>query len=112
MREKDEQYMPALSYDRLTFLYDPVVRLMTHEAAFKSALLAQAQVQPGQRMLDLACGTATLTIAIKQAQPQATVVGLDGDPAILWRAREGVEAQLDEGLSYELPYTDESFDRS
>lgn len=116
MRRKDEQYIPALRYDRLTFLYDPVVRLTTREAAFKSALLAQAQVQPGQRVLDLACGTATLTIAIKQAQPQATVVGLDGDPAILRRARAkaeraGVEAQFDKGLSYELPYADESFDR-
>jgi len=116
MKSKDENYIPALSYDRLTFLYDPIVRLTTREAAFKSALLTQAQVQPGQRVLDLACGTATLTIAVKQAQPQATVVGLDGDPAILRRARAkaeraGVDVQLDEGLSYELPYADESFDR-
>ena len=115
MTEKDEHYIPALSYDRLTFLYDPVVRLTTREAAFKAALLSQAQIQPGQRVLDLACGTATLTIAIKQAHPQATVIGIDGDPAILRRARAkakqaGVEIQLDEGLSYELPYTDESFD--
>lgn len=116
MRGKDEQYIPALSYDRLTFLYDTVVRLTTREAAFKSALLAQAQLQPGQRVLDLACGTATLTIAIKQAQPQVTVAGFDGDSAILQRARAkaeraGVDLQLDEGLSYELPYADESFDR-
>jgi ubiquinone/menaquinone biosynthesis C-methylase UbiE len=115
MPGKDEHYIPALSYDRLTFLYDPVVRLTTREAAFKAALLSQAQIQPGQRVLDLACGTATLTIAIKQAHPQATVIGIDGDPAILRRARAkakqaGVEIQLDEGLSYELPYTDESFD--
>jgi len=115
MPGKDEHYIPALSYDRLTFLYDPVVRLTTREAAFKAALLSQAQIQPGQRVLDLACGTATLTIAIKQAHPQATVIGIDGDPAILRRARAkakqaGVKIQLDEGLSYELPYTDESFD--
>ncbi len=116
MRGKDEQYIPALGYDRLTFLYDPVVRLTTREAAFKSSLIAQAQIRPGQSALDLGCGTGTLTIAVKQAQPQAAVVGLDGDPAILRRAREkaqsaGVEAQFDEGLSYELPYANESFDR-
>jgi len=35
MKSKDENYIPALSYDRLTFLYDPVVRLTTREAAFK-----------------------------------------------------------------------------
>lgn len=116
MQTRDEQYIPALSYDRLTFLYDPVVQLTTREAAFKAALLVQARIQHGQHVLDLACGTATLTIAIKQAYPQATVVGVDGDPAILNRAKTkaqkaGVDVQFDEGLSYELPYADESFDR-
>ncbi len=112
---RHEHYIPALRFDWLTFLYDPVVRLTTREAAFKAALLSQAQVQPGQRVLDLACGTATLTIAIQQAHPQATIIGIDGDPAILRQARakaerNGVEIQLDQGMSYELPYTDESFD--
>jgi len=107
MNDKDEKYIPALSHDWLTFLYDPVVRLTTREAAFKTALLAQARIQSGQRILDLACGTATLTIAIKQSQPQATVIGIDGDPAILRQARAkarnaGMEIELDEGLSYEL----------
>lgn len=115
MQTKDERYIPALRYDRLTFLYDPVVRLTTREVAFKAALLAQAQIQPGQRVLDLACGTGTLTIAIEQAHLQATIIGIDGDPAILRQARakaerNGVEIQLDQGMSYELPYTDESFD--
>jgi len=115
MKGKDERYIPALRYDWLTSLYDPVVRLTTREAAFKTALQAQAQIQPGQRVLDLACGTATLTIAIKQAHPQAAVIGIDGDPAILRQAqakaeRGGAEIQFDEGMSYELPYADESFD--
>ena len=34
-------------------------------------------------MLDLGCGTATLTISIKKASPEAEVVGFDGDPEIL-----------------------------
>lgn len=115
MPTRPKQYIPALSYDRLTFLYDPVVRLTTREAAFKTALLSQAQIQSGQRVLDLACGTATLTIAIKKAHPQAAVIGIDGDPAILRQARakaerSGADIAFDEGLSYELPYADESFD--
>ena len=116
MKSNNEHYIPALSYDQLTFLYDPVVRLTTRESAFKSALLAQARILLGHRVLDLACGTATLTIAIKQAYPHTTVVGIDGDPVILRQARAkaqraGVEVQLDEGLSYALPYADASFDR-
>ena len=74
---RNEQYIPALRFDWLTFLYDPVVRLTTREVAFKSALLAQARIQFRQHILDLACGTATLTIAIKQAYPQTRVVGIE-----------------------------------
>jgi len=116
MKSKNEHYIPALSYDQLTFLYDPVVRLTTREAAFKSALLAQARIYSGHRVLDLACGTATLTIATKRTYPHAIVVGIDGDPGILRKARAkaqraGVEVQLDEGLSYALPYANASFDR-
>jgi len=115
MREKDEKYIPALSYDRLTFLYDPVVRWTTREEAFKTALIEQSQIQPGQFVLDLACGTGTLTLSLKQNHPHATVIGIDGDPAILKQAtakaqKANIDVKLDEGLSYELPYTDQSFD--
>ena len=116
MKSNDEHYIPALSYNKLTFLYDLVVKLTIREAAFKSALLAQARIYLGHRVLDLACGTATLTIATKRAYPHTIVVGIDGDPVILRKARAkaqraGVEVQLDEGLSYALPYEDASFDR-
>jgi ubiquinone/menaquinone biosynthesis C-methylase UbiE len=116
MRTDKERYIPALGHDRLTFLYDPVVRLTTRETAFKKALVEQARLQAGQRVLDLACGTGTLAVAIKRLHPQVEVVGIDGDPAILERARAkaaraGVGVAFDEGLSFELPYADRSFDR-
>jgi SAM-dependent methyltransferase len=110
-----QRYIPALGYKALTFLYDPVVRLTTREATFKAALVRQADLQAGQRVLDLACGTATLTIAAKQAQPGAHITGLDGDPGILERARAkaqaaGAELSFDEALSTSMPYSDASFD--
>lgn len=113
--EKDE-YIPALSYDRLTAFYDPVVRWTTREKIFKQRLLQRADVQPAHQVLDLGCGTATLTVAIKQIVPQATVRGLDGDAKILAIARDkarraGVEIALNEGMSNELPYNDAVFDR-
>jgi len=116
MRTDKDQYIPALSYDWLTVFYDPVVRWTSREKTFKNRLRQQANVQPAHRVLDLGCGTATLTIAIKQAVPKATVQGLDGDAKILTIARDkarkaGVEIQLDEGLSYTLPYPDTVFDR-
>jgi ubiquinone/menaquinone biosynthesis C-methylase UbiE len=52
----------------------------------------------------------------KQRTPGAKLVGLDGDSRMLDKARvkakrAGVEIQFDEGLSFELPYPAQSFDR-
>lgn len=112
---KDQRYIPALAYRQLTGIYDPLVRLTTRESTFKSALLRQARLLPNDRVLDLGCGTATLSIAAKQLQPLADVTGLDGDSDILRRARAkaaraGVALRLDEALSHRMPYPDSSFD--
>jgi len=52
---------------------------------------------------------------VKQAEPKAEVFGLDADPEILERARSkaaqaGLDVQLDQGFSTELPYQDDFFD--
>jgi ubiquinone/menaquinone biosynthesis C-methylase UbiE len=113
---KSERYIPAMSFDRLTPLFDPMLRWGMRELELKRRLIKQARIEPGHRVLDLGCGTGTLTILIKQAQPDAEVVGLDGDPKILTIAeakiaRAGVSVSLDHGLAFELPYADQSFDR-
>ena len=61
-------------------------------------------------------GTGTLAIWAKRENPALRTRGLDGDPAIIEQARRkahraGVDVPFDEGLSYELPYDDASFDR-
>jgi len=111
-----DKYIPALNYDRLTPLFDPVLRWSMRELELKRSLIAQTRIEPGQRVLDLGCGTATLTILLKQTHPTAIVVGLDGDPKILAIAeakvaQAGVDLTLDQGLAYEMPYPDQSFDR-
>ncbi len=114
MATKPDSFVPALGFDRLTRLYDPVVRVTTRERTFKRRLLDQAAIEPGDAVLDLGCGTGTLAIWAKLRQPQADVTGVDGDPAMLDRAREkaaaaGAELRLDEGLAEALPYPDGSF---
>jgi SAM-dependent methyltransferase len=116
MEKKSEASIPALSYNWLTPLYDLLIRWTMPESAFKRRLIEQAMIKRGQRILDLGCGTATLTILIKKVHPAAEVLGLDGDPRILEiarrkAAREALEIKLDEGMSYQLPYADNSFDR-
>ena len=109
-------YLPAARFDRLTPLFDLFVRAPTRERTFKQKLLEQAEIEGALDVLDLGSGTGTLAIWAKQRVPQARIRGLDGDPAIIARAvrkasRAGVEVDFDEGLSYELPYPDGSFDR-
>ncbi len=67
LKTEKKNYIPALRYDWLTAVYDPVVRLTTREAAFKNALIEQAKIESYQHVLDLACGTGTLAILIKKA---------------------------------------------
>ncbi|HUS24977.1 MAG TPA: methyltransferase domain-containing protein [Candidatus Binatia bacterium] len=109
-------YVPALGFRWLTPAYDVVVGLTTRERAFKQALLAQANLQAGQRALDLACGTGTLAILAAGAVPEAGMHGIDGDPQMLARARRkaqsaGVAIEWREGLSTALPWPDGTFDR-
>jgi ubiquinone/menaquinone biosynthesis C-methylase UbiE len=115
MARRSRQFIPALRYDVLTRLYDPVVALTTRERGFKTRLLEHARIKDGESVLDLACGTGTLAIAVKASAPKAKVAGLDADPAILSRARRkakdaGVKLELTHGVSTELPYDDRSFD--
>jgi ubiquinone/menaquinone biosynthesis C-methylase UbiE len=110
------KYIPALRFNWLTPVYDPVLRRMMPEVALKQRLIAQAQIVAGQRVLDLGAGTGTLTIMLKQACQGADVVGLDGDPRVLTIAREkaaaaGVTIRFDQGLATALPYDDGAFDR-
>ncbi len=111
-----ERYVTALRYDGLTSLYDPILQLTMREKIFKGRLIEQANIQKDQRVLDLGCGTATLTIMIKQIQPSSDVVGLDGDVKILKIGRQkienrGLDIALQVGLSFDTMFPDNSFDR-
>lgn len=112
----DTKYIPALRFDWLTPIYDPMVRRLMPEVMLKQRLIRQAQIAAGQRLLDLGAGTGTLTVMIKQSYPGVEVIGLDGDPVVLATARNkastaGVLIRFDQGLATALPYDDAAFDR-
>lgn len=112
---KNERYIPALAFGFLDPLYD-ITMLFMRESAFKKRLVKQAGILKGRRVLDLGCGTATLTMMMKRAQPDAKIVGLDGDPKILEIAKSkiekgGLDIPLNLGMAFKLPYKNNFFDR-
>jgi SAM-dependent methyltransferase len=88
----------------------PVEVISTIPAA---KLVKFAEVTPGQRLLDVACGTGV--VAITAARRGAKVSGLDLTPVLLERARHNasvasVDIDFIEGDAEALPYPDGSFD--
>jgi len=107
--------MPALRFASLTRLFDPVVGIGTRERDFKRRVLREAALRPGERVLDLGCGTGTLALMARKTEPEIEIVGLDADPEILRTARSKADAanapiQLIQGMSTELPFQDGEFD--
>lgn len=110
------EYVPAAGFHWLTPLYDPLVAFTCRDGTVKSRLVVAADLRPGLRVLDLGCGTGTLSLRVKQACPGAEVSGIDADPRMLAAAvakvkRAGVEVAFTRGFAESLPYPDGAFDR-
>jgi ubiquinone/menaquinone biosynthesis C-methylase UbiE len=73
---------------------------------------AAADVQKGDRVLDVACGTGAATLAAAEiAGPSGSVVGLDANPDMLAVARrKPANIEWLEGRAEALPLPDGSFD--
>ena len=85
------------------------------KAYTKSAtqFVERLNLQPGTKVLDVACGSGNL--AIPAARIGADVVGVDIAPQVLQQAREtaqreGLKAQFEEGDAEALEFGDGSFD--
>jgi ubiquinone/menaquinone biosynthesis C-methylase UbiE len=83
--------------------------------AWANALLDAAELRPGDRVLDVACGTGVVTrLAAERVGPDGAVAGLDLNPAMLAVARSvpssGAAIEWHEANAESLPLADESFD--
>lgn len=67
------KYIPALRFKWLTPLYDFFLGITMPERKIKFALIEAAEISSRMKVLDFGCGTATLTIMIKEFQPGRTL---------------------------------------
>lgn len=101
-------YIPALGHRSLTKLYDPVLAATMRERLFRSALVERVKRSNPKRVLDLGCGTGSLTVMLAGALPQASVVGVDADHEVLDSARlkasdHGARIELVQAMADDLP---------
>lgn len=104
--------------DHVASVYDLLAPLMTFglERGYRRRARALLQLQGHEQVLDVGCGTGTLSREIaRDLDPQRSkVVGVDAAAAMIEVARRKGSAltnlQFDAALAEQLPYSDRTFD--
>lgn len=98
--------------------YDLLVRLLTigRERTLRNEMIRQAAISTGSAVLDVGCGTGTLTLLAKaEAGDQGQVYGIDAAPEMIDVARQKAAQQnrhvdFQVGVIEALPFSDGMFD--
>lgn len=108
-------YVPALRLHALTRFYDGVVSWSSAESRFRPTVVDLLAHAPGSHIVDLGCGTGSLSWMLAQRFPDRRISGLDLDERALKIAREKAIAGYD-NVSFDradaraLPFADDSVD--
>jgi ubiquinone/menaquinone biosynthesis C-methylase UbiE len=96
--------------------YDVLSQLSPYQSMMDE-VARRIDVQPGQRVLDAACGTGNLMVKLLTAiDPDARIIGCDSSMTMIERAKEklagnGVTTIMFTDLNARLPFPDSTFDR-
>ena len=98
---------PAVNYERYSV---PAIG-----APLAEDLVRAAALRPGQRVLDVACGTGVVArLAAQQVEVDGTVAGLDINPGMVAVARSETAPEMPvewhEASADSMPFPDESVD--
>lgn len=112
MAERDPAAVQAM-FDRLAGRYDLLNTILSGgaDARWRRTTARAAGLQPGERALDVACGSGRLSVELRRSAPGPAVVGLDFSGGMLRVAADrapGPAYVRGDGLS--LPFADGLFD--
>tara|TARA_R110002096_G_scaffold436021_1_gene665216 strand:- start:87601 stop:88350 length:750 start_codon:yes stop_codon:yes gene_type:complete len=119
---KKKRNLPATGsgamFDNLAPRYDLLNRLMSFgvDKRWRKRTVRSLQLQPGDKVLDLATGTGDLAISMAKKHPGVTVVGVDPSVKMLEVGRTKItksglteRIEMREGIGEELPFEDNTF---
>jgi ubiquinone/menaquinone biosynthesis C-methylase UbiE len=114
-RTSHRHFVPCMGGSALTPFYD-ILHRFSGLGAVHEKMISMAELQPGQRVLDIGCGTGNLLLALGRVDPGVEIEGLDPDARALAKAarkahRAGVAASWRPGYAQDLPHADGSVDR-
>jgi len=95
---EEQKIKHALRYSWLNKAYDAVTALTCREKLFKSRMIEFAGNYIKEPVVDIACGTGTFILMLKEKYPQLRIIGLDADRNILEIAR--LKTQNLQGVEY------------
>src|SRR5512136_1245207 len=102
--QTDEDKIMKSQMEQMVDSYDSYMRKITlgRERALREMTVSLAQVKPGDCVLEVGCGTGTLTLAAKrQAGPSGKVFGIDVIPGMI-EASQRKAAQAKEDVTFKL----------
>ena len=116
--QTDEDRAMRSQMEQMVGSYDSYMKWMTlgQERALREMTVSLAQVKPGDCVLEVGCGTGTLTLAAKrQAGPSGKAFGIDVIPGMIELSQRKA-AQANENITFQLgsiddiPFSENQFD--
>jgi ubiquinone/menaquinone biosynthesis C-methylase UbiE len=117
-KRMDEDEGLKSQMEKMVPSYDSYMKKMTfgRERALRETTIGLARIKPGDSVLEIGCGTGTLTLAAKrQAGPTGRVFGIDIIPGMI-EASQRKAAQARENITFQLasidaiPFSADQFD--
>ncbi|KAB8333794.1 methyltransferase domain-containing protein [Scytonema tolypothrichoides VB-61278] len=117
-QRKQAPQTTGLAVRRWAHFYDAAVNLVSwgKEQDIRAATIELANLQLGDKVIEVGCGTGSLAIAVKkQVGLTGQVVGIDASPEMIDVAQRkasqtGIDVTFQLGLIEDIPFGDQTFD--